>query len=249
VLVLAVLLTAAVALVSFALSFAALRDVASWGNVPRSLAWAVPALVDSASLVYTLAALVQRQRGESARLSWFLLGLFSAVSVVANVAHGLGVEGQARTVVGVVLVGLAPVGLLASVHTLASLVVAVEPVPAPVVVTDGAPAPVSAGGAPVTTESPAEPYPSTPEPVRAPRSQARTSKPRKPSPVRRGVPIRHDPQVLAQVRAMRADGLTQRAIAEALGISQWSVADVERRARQAQASEISEQHEPLFALA
>lgn len=124
VLVLTVALTVTVALVSFVLSFAALRDAAAWGNVPPALAWSVPVIIDLSVLVYTAAALVQRARGESARLSLALVGTFSVVSVISNAAHGLAITGDHQMWVGVVLVALAPVSVLTSVHTLASLVVA-----------------------------------------------------------------------------------------------------------------------------
>jgi hypothetical protein len=117
-----VALTLGVAAVSFVLSFASLSEAALWGRVRPGLAWCVPVLVDASMLVYTAAALIQRARGERAGLSWSLLGLFSGVSVVANAAHGWGLSGLPQLVVGTVLVSLAPVGVLASVHTLASLV-------------------------------------------------------------------------------------------------------------------------------
>ncbi|MEG3615568.1 DUF2637 domain-containing protein [Isoptericola haloaureus] len=126
VLILTVALTLTVALVSFVLSFAALRDAAVWGNVPPALTWAVPVIIDLSVLVYTAAALVLRTRAESARLSLSLVGLFSIVSVAGNAAHGLELNEQHQHWIGVVLVALAPVSVLTSVHTLASLVV-VEP--------------------------------------------------------------------------------------------------------------------------
>lgn len=124
VLALTVALTVTVAFVSFVLSFSALRDAAAWGNVPPALAWSVPVIIDLSVLVYTAAALVQRARGESARLSLSLVGVFSVVSVVANGAHGFDIPGDYRAMIGVALVALAPVSVLTSVHTLASLVVA-----------------------------------------------------------------------------------------------------------------------------
>lgn len=145
-----VVLTLGVAAVSFVLSFASLSEAALWGRVRPELAWCVPVLVDASMLVYTAAALIQRARGERAVLSWSLLGLFSGVSVVANAAHGWGLSGLPQLVVGTVLLSLAPVGVLASVHTLASLVtkhpeqamtaaegeaMTVEPAPEPVAAT------------------------------------------------------------------------------------------------------------------
>lgn len=217
VLLLAVLLTGSVALVSFALSFAALRDVATWGNVPSWLTWAVPVMVDASMLVYTLAALVQRQRGASARLSWFLLALFSLVSVAANAAHGYDLAGELRPLVGVSVVALAPVGVLASVHTLASLVVA-APVPAACNETSLSRA--------KTERAVPEAEPGTTAAAAAMRSRAQAHG-------HKGArkAVRTDPAVIAQVLRMRSQGLAQQAVGEALGISQWSVSRIERDQR------------------
>ena len=66
VLVFTVILTIAVALASFALSFASLRDAALWGRVPETLAFLVPVVIDASVLVYGLVALVLRDRGTPA---------------------------------------------------------------------------------------------------------------------------------------------------------------------------------------
>lgn len=228
VLLLAVLLTGSVALVSFALSFAALRDVATWGNVPAWLTWAVPVMVDASMLVYTLAALVQRQRGASARLSWFLLALFSFVSVAANAAHGYDLAGDLRPLVGVSVVGLAPVGVLASVHTLASLVVA-APLPA---------------DCDESSASPAKGERVAPEAGLGTTAAALAVRNSTQAHEHKGArkTVRTDPAVIAQVRSLRSQGLAQQAVGEALGISQWSVSRIERDQR---SSSGVAQQEPL----
>jgi hypothetical protein len=130
-----VVLTLAVALASFALSFASLRDAALWGRVPEGLAFLVPVVIDASVLVYGLVALVLRARGRSSAWAWTLMFFFTVVSIGANAAHAYDVGPELRTIVGVVLVALAPLSVLTSTHALASLVVAdgpaVEPVPAP----------------------------------------------------------------------------------------------------------------------
>ncbi|PZR53575.1 hypothetical protein DNL40_08020 [Xylanimonas oleitrophica] len=117
-----VVLTLGVVGAAFALSFTALSQAALWGQVPAGLAWCVPALVDASMLVHAAAALIQRARGERTWFSWTLLALFALVSVVASAAHAWGVEGITQLAVGTAVVSLAPVGVLASVRTLASLV-------------------------------------------------------------------------------------------------------------------------------
>lgn len=130
VLVFTVVLTLAVALASFALSFASLRDAALWGRVPESLAFLVPVVIDASVLVYGLVALVLRARGRSSAWAWTLMFGFTVVSIGANAAHAYDVGPELRTIVGVVLVALAPLSVLTSTHALASLVVADGPAPA-----------------------------------------------------------------------------------------------------------------------
>ncbi|WDS52084.1 helix-turn-helix DNA binding domain protein [Microbacterium phage Caron] len=125
VLVVATVATAALALVSFLLSFNGLADAASWANVPGWLSWAIPAYVDGAILVYTLAALVFRARGESARLEWTALGVFAALSVAANGVHAWATApAWLQATLGVLLAALAPVSVVITTHTIARLVVA-----------------------------------------------------------------------------------------------------------------------------
>jgi hypothetical protein len=199
VLVFTVVLTVAVALASFALSFASLRDAALWGRVPESLAFLVPVVIDASVLVYGLVALVLRARGSSSAWAWTLMLGFTVVSIGANAAHAYDVGPELRTIVGVVLVALAPLSVLTSTHALASLVVANTPAvdPEPVTVPETTPAPVEqvrAAAQPAAIEAPSvEPAPelvaapsetssapaSGPIPVLAPvRSSSRASRPR-----------------------------------------------------------------------
>jgi hypothetical protein len=172
VLVFTVVLTLAVALASFALSFASLRDAALWGRVPESLAFLVPVVIDASVLVYGLVALVLRARGRSSAWAWTLMFGFTVVSIGANAAHAYDVGPELRTIVGVVLVALAPLSVLTSTHALASLVVADEPAPAP----ESIPAPsviepnLAQLVAPKPAEGPASDAPpaESPAPVAAP---------------------------------------------------------------------------------
>lgn len=125
VLVVATVITALLAAVSFLLSFNGLAEAASWANVPAWLAWALPAYVDGAILVYTVAALVFRSRGDDARLEWAALGLFAALSVAANGVHAwTSAPAWLQVALGVTLAALAPVSVLLTTHTIAKLIVA-----------------------------------------------------------------------------------------------------------------------------
>jgi hypothetical protein len=116
---------------------------------------------------------------------------FTVVSIGANAAHAYDVGPELRTIVGVVLVALAPLSVLTSTHALASLVVAdrpavePEPEPLPLAVTEVAevPVPEVAAAEPVPAiEAPAEPAP-VPEPARAPEPRPAESPSAPPAPV------------------------------------------------------------------
>lgn len=124
VLIVAVVLTTGLAASSFALTFAALLDVAGWANVNPALAWAVPVMLDAAIVVYTLAVLVHRARRERAITEWAALAGFTGVSVVANAAHAGAVPVEWQAIIGTVVAGLAPVAVLLATHTIARLIVA-----------------------------------------------------------------------------------------------------------------------------
>ncbi|GHH69508.1 DUF2637 domain-containing protein [Promicromonospora soli] len=170
-----VVLTVAVALASFALSFASLRDAALWGRVPEALAFLVPVVIDASVLVYGLVALVLRARGRSSVWAWTLMFFFTVVSIGANAAHAYDVPQEVKVLVGVVLVALAPLSVLTSTHALASLVVADGPAvePEPVPVAEPVPAaaePVAVTPAPAAIEPaavPAAPVAVEPVPARA----------------------------------------------------------------------------------
>src|SRR5690606_38665925 len=89
----------------------------------------VPVVIDASVLVYGLVALVLRARGRPSAWAWTLMLGFTVVSIGANAAHAYDVGPELRTIVGVVLVALAPLSVLTSTHALASLVVADGPEP------------------------------------------------------------------------------------------------------------------------
>lgn len=125
VLVVALVGTVTLFAVSFLLSYAGLAEAAGWARVPAGLSWAVPVTIDGSILVYTIAAWVFRARGESARLAWGALTLFAVLSVVANSVHAWGDSPAAlRTVLGMVIAGLAPVAVVLTTHTIGRLIIA-----------------------------------------------------------------------------------------------------------------------------
>ncbi|MFD6176714.1 MULTISPECIES: DUF2637 domain-containing protein [unclassified Isoptericola] len=213
VLIVAVLLAAGLAAVSFALSFAGLVGVSSWAHVPHRLIWAVPVMLDSAIVVYTLAILVKRARHERAVGAWATLALWTAVSVAANAAHAAGVPDTWQRAVGTVVAALAPIAVLLATHTIADLIVAR---------TDAA---ASAGEDEVSAEWDAARETDTDSPS----GTAATSGPsvvrRHPTPRPRGRAAEHRDEIVR----LAAEGLSVRAIAERVEVGKSAVAELLRR--------------------
>lgn len=125
----AMALVAVLAAASFSLSFIGLMQAAAWAGIPERLRWLVPIVVDSTILVYAVAATVQRARGESTRISWVAVGFFTSVSVVANAAHVIAPDGVAQAltasvIFGAFLAAIMPVSLFFATHTTVALAVA-----------------------------------------------------------------------------------------------------------------------------
>lgn len=125
----ALTLVAVLAAASFSLSFVGLMQAAAWAGIPVQLRWLVPIVVDSTILVYAIAATVQRARGESTRISWAAVGFFTSVSVAANAAHVIAPDGVAQPLTASVIFGsflaaIMPVSLFFATHTTVALVVA-----------------------------------------------------------------------------------------------------------------------------
>lgn len=122
----AIVLIGLLMIVSFTMSSTALMDVARWAAIPRRLAWALPVLIDGAIIVFTLAMLIFRARGESTVFAWSGLAGFTGVSVAANAAHAAasGEVSDWRTWVGAALAGLTPGMVALIVHLMTDLGVA-----------------------------------------------------------------------------------------------------------------------------
>lgn len=149
--------------ISFMVSFSGLVAVAEWAGLPPAMRWAVPIFIDAAILVYSIAVLIHRSRGEKTWASWVSLGAFTLVSVLANVGHVLLMPERSaddfQTWIGALVAGMAPIGVFAATEELGRLAIqrpnrrqAREP--EPVEVFDGSPTP-SSPTTPPETETPA----------------------------------------------------------------------------------------------
>lgn len=114
-------------LVAFAISFVALMEVASWLGLPEWMHWAVPAFIDTAILVYAGSILIHKTRGERTWPSWALLAAFTALSVIANVAHALTYgdanNGSMQGLIGAVIAGMVPFAVFAATEQLSRVAV------------------------------------------------------------------------------------------------------------------------------
>ena len=72
---------------AFWLSFDALRGLAMDSGVSGRTAWLYPAIIDGAIVVFSLSVVQVSLNRERARYPWFLVGLFTALSVVLNIVH------------------------------------------------------------------------------------------------------------------------------------------------------------------
>jgi hypothetical protein len=119
---------------AFALSFAALADLASMAGVPSHLAWIWPLVVDGMVVVATMSIVALAGHGRRALLyPWSLLGGGAAVSVAANAVHAiLAADGAVPAAVSALIAAVPPVALLAVTHLSVMLIQrAGEPVKSP----------------------------------------------------------------------------------------------------------------------
>lgn len=108
VLIAAVTIAVLVATGSSVLSFTALADLAADNEVPASLAWIVPLIVDATVLGSTLAVVVLV---EGKAYAWSLLAMSAALSIAGNVAHA-----WSSGPVAIAIAAVPPVLLLATTH-------------------------------------------------------------------------------------------------------------------------------------
>ncbi len=120
---------------AFSVSFEGQMTVANWAGLEGGQRLAVPAAIDAVIVVFTIAAVVLRARGESTQFPWLVVGGFTVISMAFNVLHVL-LPALARGItpqdfVGSIVSGLMPLLILLSTHMATRLLVA-PPVGAPV---------------------------------------------------------------------------------------------------------------------
>lgn len=121
----AVAITFGVGAAGFALSFAALRDLATRGHVPVGQAWLWPLMVDGAILLATLGVVVTAGDPlchKDRRFFWQVLAGGATVSIMGNALHAiLPADEPLPTWVCGILAAVAPAALLVTTHGLALL--------------------------------------------------------------------------------------------------------------------------------
>lgn len=187
----AVLVIVTIGCAAFALSFAALKELAVMARTPEHLAWLWPVIVDGTIIQATISMLVLASGPERRWFLWVLIA-GALVSVIGNSVHAAMAGQHLPWWAAALVAAVAPVSLLVDTHGLALLFRAshrqaltaanvLEPVSDPV-------------------ENPA--------PVQA-KKPARRSKP----------PARRDPAKVARAGELRAAGKSFPDIAAALGVS------------------------------
>lgn len=120
----AILITVVLAVFSFVISFAAIRDLAIKAGQPADLAWMYPPLLDLAIVQSTLCVIVlagRRDKRGSLAFYWIELALTASASVGANVAHALLHATGVAAPLAAVIAGVPPVMLLLNTHGLSLL--------------------------------------------------------------------------------------------------------------------------------
>jgi hypothetical protein len=121
----AVAITFGVGAAGFALSFAALRDLATRGHVPAGQAWLWPLMVDGAILLATLGVVAMAGDPlchKDRRFFWQVLAGGATVSIMGNALHAiLPADEPLPTWVCGILAAVAPAALLVTTHGLTLL--------------------------------------------------------------------------------------------------------------------------------
>lgn len=139
-------LASAIYLGAFATSFFGQSSLAAYMLIPPQLQYVAPAVVDLALILFTLATLVRRSRGESTLITNLATGFWTAVSIAANIFHVLIPAGPqaswtAGGYAGAALSALMPIAALGASLVIENVLIArpgIE-VSAPVVTEEAAP--------------------------------------------------------------------------------------------------------------
>ena len=110
-------------------SFEGQMAVADWAMLRGPRAVVVPIVIDGSIVVFSLAAILKRSRGQSTLLSWTFVGVFTAISIAANALHVL-IESPGtdemmifKSVGGAFIAGVMPVSIWLVTHILTDLLV------------------------------------------------------------------------------------------------------------------------------
>lgn len=110
-------------------SFEGQMAVADWAMLRGPRAVVVPIVIDGSIVVFSLAAILKRSRGQSTLLSWTFVGVFTAISIAANALHVL-IESPStdqvmifKAVGGAFIAGVMPVSIWLVTHILTDLLV------------------------------------------------------------------------------------------------------------------------------
>lgn len=222
--------------IAFTLSASALIAVAAWANVAPSLRWGVAVLLDASVLLATAGALVERPRGHRGRVAayWAAVAGLTLTSAALNAAHAWAGEAVGwRQVAGAVLAAVPSLTVWGSAHMIAWTLTATDPElaadaareatarieaaerEAAVRIAVGRTEAHAAEEIAAMTPTPAE-VTVAPAPQARTRQAATTTAPAQPRAV-------VDDRVREQALAMRTEGSSERAIAQALGLSKSSV--------------------------
>lgn len=118
---------------AFVSSFFGQASLAAYMLIPHDLQYVVPAVVDLGLILFTLATLVRKSRGESTVLTNMATGFWTLVSITANIFHVLIPAGPqsswtAGTFAGAALSALMPLAALGASLVIENVLIA-QPAP------------------------------------------------------------------------------------------------------------------------
>lgn len=207
VVLLATWLVGLLALAAFVMGARGLAQVGAWAGLAGWQVWLVPIVLDIGLGVAALAAVVARARQEPARLARVLLVALTSLSLTGQVAHVLlpAERISPQLIVGAVIAAAAPLTVLASTEVLLSLAIA-PPVRRKASKTSKTASAGAAATAKAIHEKAAVARPTKKASTPAAKSDMAAPRP-------------GDTAILA----LKAEGLSNRAVAERLGIGPSSV--------------------------
>lgn len=122
-------LASAIYLGAFTTSFFGQASLAKFMLIPEQLQYVAPAVIDLALILFTMATLVRRSRGESTLITNLMTSFWTGVSITANIAHILIPAGPqsswyAGTYAGAALSALMPLAALGASLVIENVLIA-----------------------------------------------------------------------------------------------------------------------------